>query len=124
MRALAYHRSDLPSWRICGPGASSMKSAGLEVAWTAKKKSGPRPVQAMPLLMSFGSKVARMASCRSGLLEVAGALSCGAVDFSAASEGMGGKSATKVRKKVRRNNLSAVLGCIEFLDEGIRGPFF
>ena len=61
-----------------------MKSVGFEAAWTAKKKSEPRPVQAMPLLMSGASKVARIASCRAGLLELAKAMSCGAVDFSAA----------------------------------------
>jgi len=48
------------------------------------REVGPRPIQAMPLMMSLVRMWPEWASWRAGLLELASAMSCGAVDFPAA----------------------------------------
>src|SRR6266446_5307803 len=83
MRAGAYQRVEPANCCNCGPGASSMTSDGCEGASVVKKKSGPRPAQAVPSLRSLGSKVDAMASRRVGLLDLASSISFGAVNFSA-----------------------------------------
>src|SRR5271155_370341 len=84
MRAAAYQRLELASCCICGPGASSMNRAGFADDSMGKKKSGPRAIQAMPAVRSLASNVVVIASRSVGLADLARAMSCGAVDFSAA----------------------------------------
>src|SRR5271154_5706570 len=88
MRPTAYQRLELASCCICGPGASSMKRAGFADDSMAKKKSGPRPVQAVPAFRSLASNVVAIASRSVGLADLASAMSCGAVDLSAAWVGI------------------------------------
>ena len=61
-----------------------MNRAGFEDDSTAKKKSGPRPIQAVPAVRSLASNVVVIASRSVGLADLASAMSCGAVDLSAA----------------------------------------
>src|ERR1700722_948257 len=88
MRAAAYQRLELASCCICGPRASSMKRAGFAGDSRAKKKSGPRPIQAVPAFRSLASNVVVIASSSAGLADLASAMSCGAVDLSAARLGI------------------------------------
>src|SRR5450432_1916694 len=83
MRAAAYQRSEPDRCCICGPGVSSMTSSGCAVASVAKKKSGPRPAQAVPSFSSLASKLAVIASRRPPLLDLARSINCGADSFSA-----------------------------------------
>src|SRR5271165_946676 len=99
MRLTAYQRLELASCCICGPGASSMKRAGFADDSMAKKKSGPRPIQAVPAFRSLASNVVVMASRSVGLGDLASAMSCGAVDLSAARLGIGKGSVRKVAKQ-------------------------
>src|ERR1022692_2087872 len=64
-----------------------MKSAGFEGASLAKKKSGPRAIQAVPSFRSLASKLAVIASRRLGLFDLASSMSCVALDFSVATAG-------------------------------------
>src|SRR5215468_2633105 len=86
MRAAAYHRWELATCCIWGPGASSMISVGFEGASVAKKKSGPWPSHAVPLRKSLASMLVLMASSRAGLLELASAISRSAVSLSASAK--------------------------------------
>ena len=85
MCAGAYQKSE--SARCCngGPEALSITSEGWEGDWTAKKKSGPRPAQAVPSFRSLASKLAAIASCRPPMLDFARSISCRADFFSVAN---------------------------------------
>ena len=65
-----------------------MNRAGFEDDSTAKKKSGPRPIQAVPSFRFLASNVVVIASRSVGLADLARAMSCGAVDLSAAWVGI------------------------------------
>src|SRR6516162_3205498 len=84
MRAAAYHRFVPASLCIRGPADPSTSSSGSVCASTAKKKSGPRPAQAVPCCRSLASKVEVIASRSLGLAAFASSTSCEALDFSAA----------------------------------------
>src|SRR5712692_6625794 len=84
MRAGAYQKSEPAKCCMGGPETPSITSDGWEGASTAKKKSGPRPAQAVPSLRSLASKLAEIASRRPPLLDLARSISCGADLFSAA----------------------------------------
>src|ERR1700730_3516692 len=64
-----------------------MTRDGCEGASMAKKKSGPRPTQAVPSFRSLALKVAVIASRRPARLDLASSINCGAVIFSAAIAG-------------------------------------
>src|ERR1700730_15859247 len=98
MLAGVYHRSEPDRCCICGPEASSMTREGCEGASMAKKKSGPRPAQAVPSFRSLPLKVAVIASRRPAGLDLASAINCGAFIFSAAIAGAS-------RQSDRRANL-------------------
>jgi hypothetical protein len=72
---------------ISGRGAASISSCGFDLDSTAKKKSGPRPAQAVPSFNSLASKVVVIASRNPGPGVFASSISWVAVDFSAASAG-------------------------------------
>src|SRR5262245_59880291 len=84
MRAAAYHRPEPASGCITGPAVSSMISCGLAVASTTKKKSGPRPAQAVPSFKSLASNVVVIASCSFALDAFVRSVSCAAFILSAA----------------------------------------
>src|SRR6266852_1222621 len=85
MCAGAYQKSEPVRCCIDNPEAPSITSDGCEGDWTAKKKSGPRPAQAVPSIRSLASKLAVIASRRPALLDFARSISCGADLFSAAN---------------------------------------
>src|SRR6266849_9300347 len=85
MRAGAYQKSEPAKCCMGGPETPSITSDGWEGASTAKKKSGPRPAQAVPSLRSLASKLAEIASRRPALLDLARSISCWADFFSAAN---------------------------------------
>src|SRR5208283_396999 len=64
-------------------------------ASVAKKKSGPRPAQAVLSLNTFASKLAVIASCSPGLLDLARSMSCVAFNFCATEHGLNARQATK-----------------------------
>src|SRR5215469_5268232 len=84
MRAEAYQRSDPARCCMRGPGAPSIINCGSEATLVAKKKSGPCPLQAVPSFNSFESKVAVMAFCSPGELDLVSSMSCVAVSLSTA----------------------------------------
>src|SRR5215831_6037481 len=87
MRAGVYQRSDPENCCIWGPGEPSITSWGFGWLWTAKKKSGPWPAQAVPSFRSLASKVEGMASRKLGLADFASSMSSVAVSLSAAGAG-------------------------------------
>src|SRR5580658_2463794 len=105
MCATSYHRFlSMPGACCMGMGSrSSITSEGWVGDWAAKKKSGPRLETAVPAMSSLGSKVAKIASCRPGLLDCARAISCGVVSFWAESMG---------RVVRRRSSASLFIDCL------------
>src|SRR5260370_10787500 len=114
MRAGAYQRVEPANCCNCGPGAPSMTSDGCEGASVAKKKSGPRPAQAVPSLRSLGSKVAVMASRKLGLFDLASSINCGAVNFSSANADAAMASVQSVTRHAKlATRIHVVLGIVE-----------
>src|SRR5262245_48324793 len=83
MRADAYQRFEPASGCIVGPAESSIINCGLLATSNAKKKSGPRPTQAVPSCKSFASKVVVIASCNLGPAVLVSSTSCVAFILSA-----------------------------------------
>src|SRR5690242_4733244 len=84
MCADAYQKSESARCCIGVDEALSITSDGCEAACVAKKKSAPRPAQAVPSAKSLAVKVVAIASRKPELLDLARSISCGADLLSAA----------------------------------------